>query len=173
MIRFEDVFPIGKIIKPHGIEGEMLFEFKTAVFDTEDAEFLLFDMDGILIPFFIESYRFTSEKSALIHLEDVETDEKARIFSGKTVYMPNDFLEKIHPEDAGTDYFIGFDVTDEHGQKLGTVIEIDESTQNMLFVLRTGNDGELLIPANDDLVQKIDHDNRMLHLKLPEGLLDI
>ncbi|MDR0370666.1 MAG: ribosome maturation factor RimM [Prevotellaceae bacterium] len=173
MIRFEDVFPTGKIIKPHGIEGEMLFEFKTAVFDTENAEYLLFDMDGILVPFFIESYRFISEKAALMHLEDVDTDEKARIFSGKTVYLPNDFLEKIHPEDVGADYFIGFDIADEYGRKLGTVIEIDESTQNMLFVLRTENGSELLIPANDDLVRKIDHDNSMLYLKLPEGLLDI
>lgn len=173
MIRFEDVFSIGKIIKPHGIEGEMQFEFTTDVFDTENAEYLIFDIDGILVPFFIESYRFNSDKSAFIFFEDIDSDEKARRFSGKTVYLENAFLDKVETEVVSINYFVGFSVVDTQAGRIGELVDVDESTQNTLFVVKNEANEEILIPANDDFVEKIEHETKTIFLNLPEGLLDI
>ena len=60
MIRREDVFKIGRMGKPHGVKGELSMQCDDDVFDRVDADYLVLDIDGILVPFFIEEYRFRS-----------------------------------------------------------------------------------------------------------------
>ncbi len=54
MIKREDVFKIGRLGKPYGIRGEISFQFDDDIFDRVECEYLILDMDGILVPFFIE-----------------------------------------------------------------------------------------------------------------------
>ena len=68
MIRREEVYKIGKLGKPHGVKGEVSFMFDDDVFDRVDADYLVLDVDGILVPFFIEEYRFRSDESSFIKL---------------------------------------------------------------------------------------------------------
>ena len=66
MIKNEDVYRIGKLGKPHGVQGEISFLFTDDVFDRVEADYLLLSIDGILVPFFIEEYRFKSAENALV-----------------------------------------------------------------------------------------------------------
>ena len=54
MIKQEDVYRIGRLGKPHGVRGELSFQFEDDIFDRVDADYLILDIDGILVPFFIE-----------------------------------------------------------------------------------------------------------------------
>ena len=58
MIRRDEVYKIGKLGKPHGVKGEITFAITDDVFDRVDAEYLVLDIDGILVPFYLEEYRF-------------------------------------------------------------------------------------------------------------------
>ena len=58
MIKRETVYKIGVIGKPHGVRGEVCIRFADDVFDRVEADYLLLDMEGILVPFFMEEYRF-------------------------------------------------------------------------------------------------------------------
>ena len=69
MIRREDVYKIGKLGKTHGVRGEISFLFDDDVFDRTDADYLVFDIDGILVPFFLEEYRFKNDSNALLKLD--------------------------------------------------------------------------------------------------------
>jgi len=172
MILKEDLFPIGQINKPHGVNGEMVFSFTSDVFDTEDVPFFVVEIQGIFVPFFIEEYRFKSVESALIRLEDVNSDEKARAFSGLTVYLPKKYLEKVENAEIELDYFAGFTLIDELLGEIGVISEVDQTTENALFVIPTTDD-ELLIPVGDDYIHEIDHEQKKIFVKLPEGLLDL
>ncbi|MEE0362596.1 MAG: 16S rRNA processing protein RimM, partial [Prevotella sp.] len=66
MIRQEDVYRIGRIGRPHGVKGEVTFRFDDDVFDRVDSDYLVLSVDGILVPFFIEEYRFKSGEVALV-----------------------------------------------------------------------------------------------------------
>ena len=66
MIRAEEVYKIGMFNKPHGISGELQFTFTDDIFDRVEAEYVVCPMDGILVPFFIEAYRFRSDTTALM-----------------------------------------------------------------------------------------------------------
>ncbi len=172
MISKENVFPIGQIIKPHGVSGEMSFSFTSDVFDTQEVPYLIVEIQGILVPFFIEEYRFKSNATALIRLEGIESDEKARSFSGLTVYLPKQYLEMVEDTEIELDYFVGFMLVDKQMGEIGVISEVDQTTENALFVIPTAED-ELLIPVGDDYIQEIDHDNKRIVVSLPEGLLEL
>ena len=175
MIRQEDVYKIGRLGKPHGVKGEISFQFTDDVFDRVDADYLIIEVDGILVPFFIEEYRFRSDETALLKLEDIDTQEAARELTNSDVYF-----ERRLSDDAGEPSMasiIGYRlVNDADGQEIGTITGIDDSTANILFeVLKSGTDDSspILIPAAEEFITGIDNDKREISVALPEGLLDL
>ena len=172
MILKTEVFPIGQITKPHGVNGEMSFSFTSDVFDREDVPYFIFELEGILVPFFLEEYRFKGNTTGLIKLDGITTDEEARKFAGLTIYLPKKFLEKVEDAEIELDYFAGFNLVDVNKGLLGKIAEVDQTTENVLFVIPTKND-ELLIPAGEEYITEIDHDKKIIYVDLPEGLLDL
>jgi len=172
MIAKSNVIPIGQITKPHGISGEMSFSFTTDIFDREEVPYFIFELEGILVPFFLEEYRFKSNSTALLKLDGVNNDDQARSFAGLTVYLPKSYLEKVEDDEIELDYFAGFSLVDDEKGLLGVISEVDQTTDNVLFVIPTKND-ELLIPAGEEYIQEIDHDKKIIYVSLPEGLLDL
>ena len=69
MIKQEEVYKIGRIGKAHGVKGEVTFMFDDDVFDRVDADYLILEVDGILVPFFMEEYRFRTDSTANILFE--------------------------------------------------------------------------------------------------------
>ena len=172
MINQDDVFPIGQINKPHGINGEMSFSFTTDIFDSKKIPYLIIQTEGIYVPFYIESYRSKSNETGLIKLEGINNEEKARLFAGLSIYLPKIYLEVANETEIELDYFIGFVLIDETFGEIGEIAEVDQTTENALFVIEKKND-ELLIPVGDDYIQEIDHESKRLYVDLPDGLLSL
>jgi 16S rRNA processing protein RimM len=169
MIRQEEVYKIGRLGKAHGVKGEVSFQFDDDVFDRTDADYLILDIDGILVPFFMEEYRFRSDALALVKFCDVDTQERASELTGSNVYFPRALAEDEEgmPSLAS---LIGFDlVKAKDGIRVGTIATIDDSTANLLFELEDGR----LIPASDDLITDINIKERTIKMEIPEGLLEI
>jgi len=68
--------------------------------------------------------------------------------------------------------FTGYLMIDEAEGEVGIIQTIDNSTDNLLFEVLRGNTS-LLVPAVDEWIVEIDDDNKILHIRLPEGLLQI
>lgn len=171
MIKEEEVFKIGKFIKPHGIKGEISFAFENNIFDKVDCPYIICLIDGIFVPFFIKDYRFKGSETALITLEDVSSEYQAKKFSGLEVYFPRTHFNETSDAEYTLDYFIDFEVIDEQAGNLGKITDVDDSTINILFLINTPNGEELIIPASDDFIINIDGDKKILYMKLPEGLI--
>lgn len=173
MIRPEEVYRIGKLAKPHGVKGEISFQFTDDVFDRSDeCDYLVFLLDGIYVPFFIEEYRFKSGMVALMKFEGIDSVEAARQYVGVEVYFPKKYM--VHAEDEGLswNYFVGFKMEDKHLGMLGEIVEVDESTINTLFVVKNTDGDELLVPAQEAFILDMDHDERVMLMDLPEGMVD-
>ena len=177
MINPEDVFKIGQFAKPHGIKGEITLLIDYDVSDMwdepEEEPFIICDMDGILVPFFIEDYRYKGSTSLLIKLEDVNTEADAREFSNRAVYYP---LDKVNPEELTGeitwDNFIGFTVIDKNKGEIGEITHVDDTTLNVLLQI-DHNGQDILLPAAEELIKEVDYEKRMLFVSMPEGLLDL
>ncbi|WP_337476816.1 ribosome maturation factor RimM [Phocaeicola coprophilus] len=171
MIKKEEVFKIGIINKPHGVKGEVSFTFTDDIFDrVEDCDYLVLLLDGILVPFFIEEYRFRSDNVALVKFEGIDSTEKARTLTNVEVYYPVKFMDD-QEEISSWNYFIGFRVEDVHHGCLGTVVDVDDATMNVLFVIENG-DEEVLLPAHEEFILDIDRKKKILKVDIPDGLLD-
>lgn len=172
MIRLEEVYCIGKFTRTHGVQGEMALSFTDDVFDRVDCPYLVCDMDGILVPFFIEEYRFKSNEVALIKFERIDTSEQAAMFTNKMVYFPKSYAEQAEEGELSWQYFIGFAAHDTTHGDLGELVDVDESTINTLFVIERPDGEEILVPAQEEFIEDIDHDKRLIMFNLPEGLLE-
>ena len=173
MIRREELIKIGQFNKPHGVRGELSFTFTDDVFDRGESPYIVCCIDNIYVPFFIEEYRFKTGTTALIKLADVESDEVARDFTNLEVFYPKAYYVEDDEEATPDDYFIGFTINDITYGTLGEVTAIDDSTINVLFVVTTPDERELLIPIQEAFVRAIDEEGRIIHMDLPEGLLDM
>ena len=169
MIKKDEVYKIGRLGKSHGIRGEVSFLFDDDVFDRVDADYLILDIDGILVPFFIEEYRFRSDTTALMKFEGIDTQERARELTGCDVYFPRD-LAVSDDDTISWSAIVGFDIIDANTNKsIGRIASVDDSTLNILFCLEDGH----LIPASEDLITQIDQQARTITMQLPAGLLDL
>lgn len=169
MIREEEVYKIGRLGKPHGVRGEITMQVDDDVFDRTDADFLVLLVDGILVPFYMEEYRFRTDASALIKFEDVDTVERARELTNCEVFFLRSMADDTEEEYTWS-YFVGFDIIDVEGnKKVGRIASVDDSTANVLFELEDGR----LVPAVEALIVRIDDDKRQVVMQLPEGILNL
>jgi len=168
MIKQEEVYRIGRLGKAHGVKGEVSFMFDDDIFDRVDADYLVLDIDGILVPFFIEEYRFRSDTVALMKFEDIDTQQRAAELTGSDVYFPRALAEEDNAPTLAL--LVGFDLVEANERRVvGRIAAIDDSTANLLFELEDGR----LIPASDELIDDIDQQRRVITMRLPEGLLDL
>lgn len=172
MINPVDTYQIGVLTRTHGLRGELLFQFTDDIFDRADADHLLVEIDGILTPFYIDEYRFRSNESALILFEGVDTADAARALTGCAVYVERSMAGG--QEDAmSLDALKGFHVFDQEGRDIGEITDVDDQTQNWLFVVRQADGSEVLIPAHDELITQLSPSERRISMNLPEGLLNL
>lgn len=169
MIKEEEVYKIGRLGKTHGVKGEISFLFDDDVFDRVDADYLVLMVDGILVPFFMEEYRFRSDTTAIVKFEDIDTQERARELTGVDVYFPRALADS--DDDTITwASIVGFEIIDNNsGKSVGRIANIDDTTLNILFCLEDGT----LIPASEDLITDIDKENRTITINIPDGLLEL
>lgn len=174
MIRKEEVYKIGKIGKPHGVKGELTLFFDDDVFDRVDAEYLVLCIDGILVPFYMDDWRFKTGETALVKFCDIDTKEAASELTGCEVYFPKHLSDRGDDE-LTWDEINGFSVVDsnEDNMVVGKIVSVDESTVNILLEVETPSGSIVLVPANEDMIKDVDSEAKQITVALPEGLIDL
>lgn len=174
MIKKEDVYQIGKLTKAHGLNGEMNFQFTDDVWDRVESEYLICEVDGILVPFFLEEYRFRSESTALVKFEDLESADAVRFLVNSEVFLEKKYQEELGEDEVSLNYFIGFKMIDGDGNKeIGEIIDIDDNTENWLFIVERPDGDEVMIPAHEEFIAEIKQEEKVMVMDLPIGLLEL
>jgi len=168
----DDCFQLGKITKTHGVQGEVVFFLDVdmpELYETMDS--VLIEIKGDLVPYFIESISVNRNRG-IVALEGVETIEEAQKLINCELYLP---LENLDELEEGQFYFhdiVGYQVRDEKLGDLGTVRTVySVPPQDLIAMDYQGK--EILIPVNDELTPSADREQKILHVRLPDGLVDI
>lgn len=175
MISDNILTPIGHTVKTHGVNGEI----NAVVDDPSELDVLsclIMKVDGINVPFFIESWRSRGPEAVLIKFDHIADQAQAEAFCGKELMAltdelprsedPADFADGLYASDL-----IGWTVLD-NGSEIGSVEDFDDSTENLLLNVAAPDGRHFLIPLADDLVLETDTENRHLDMNLPQGLLN-
>ncbi len=169
----EGFFYLGKILKPFGSKGHVL-----VLLDVDDPgkyetlESLFVEISGDRIPFFIESFELKEDRKALVKFEDVTSPEEAEPLTGKELYLPMPVLEPLKGRQFYYHEIEGFRVIDEVHGELGILDSIMEMPLNSLLRILKGNK-EILVPLQDEILKKIDRRKKILHIRAPEGLIEL
>lgn len=184
MILPENVSIIGHVTKTHGVNGEMCISVPDSslceCFDP--GECLIFDLDGIYVPFFVASSRPRGTLSVLVTLDGEDTQQKAAAFVGKEVYIESYPCDEDEDEECDVDLtkrslyasdMIGFMAYD--GDKpLGRIVDLYDNGDNPLFdVYDDETQKHILIPVVNEFIADINLDILSVKFDLPDGLLDL
>lgn len=172
MILKEEICEIGQFNKPHGINGEISATFECDVEDVESLSCIVVDVDGIFVPFFVSGIRPKRATTLLLKIDDVDSEEAAKAFVGKPIYALRDQLE-IEYADDDLRSLVGYTVSDERDGILGEIVDIEDSTENMLFIVETSDGENFFIPIADEFIIAIDDDARRVEMRLPEGITEL
>jgi 16S rRNA processing protein RimM len=120
-------------------------------------------------PFVIEAVQYHGGK-LVIKLVAVDRAEDAQKLRGKAIEIPR---SEVPPLPEGQYYYfqlVGLEVWIEQGERLGNIAEILPTESNDVYIVR-GQKGEVLIPAIEDVVQKIDLPRGRMVIRPIAGLL--
>lgn len=175
MITSEQLVEVGKLNKPHGINGEISATISDIV-NVEDLKFIILDIDGIFVPFYIIELRQKSGDVYLLTFEDVNSDNQVREYTNKTIYlMVDDAAVSIIGDNNGmyASDFIGFEIEDLGIGVVGQIIDIDDSTSNVLFVVQKKDETIAYVPIVNEYIEDISIDNKLITMDLPDGLIEL
>lgn len=162
---------VGRILRPHGIRGELRMapdtDFPERLAGLGEAVLL---KDGRSTAVRVEHIR-PHGREALIKLAGVDSIEQAETWRGAEVAVPR-AATPVLP--AGRHYvfeIIGLRVQTDAGEELGRVTEVLRTGSNDVYVVQ-GAGREYLIPAISSVVLTIDPAAGRLVIRPLPGLLD-
>lgn len=163
---------VGKVLKTHGIKGELNVELTDNAEPDEDfatGNAVIVEIDGLDVPYFVGSARPRGSESILLTFDDLTSDSEAAALVGHTLYVYVDPEEADDGLTAGE--LIGYTLIDHNtGEKIGEVQELTELTADAWYFQL--DDGRL-IPAVNEFIDDIDHEQHTVDVTLPEGLLEL
>ncbi|AXP80212.1 Ribosome maturation factor RimM [Mariniflexile rhizosphaerae] len=169
----EDCFYLGKIVSKYSFKGELLIKLDTDQPELyEDLDAVFIEVRNTLLPFFIERSQLHKSDLLRVQFEDVTNEADADSLIKSDVYLPLEFLPKLEGNKFYFHEVIGFTMEDINYGKVGTIVGINDSTAQALFEVEN-NGKEILIPMNDEFIEKVDRKNKTVFVKTPEGLIDL
>ncbi len=166
----KNLFPIGRVIKPHGVKGKVKVKYYGS------------DLQGLSLyrEIFIEDEKGRPEAyeileaipqppRLILRLKGIEKIEEAESLTGREILVNREAL--LEPEE-GEYYWVdvlGIEVETQEGRRIGKVKEIFSTGANDVYVVE-GKKGEILLPATEEVIRSIDVKKRVMKVVRKEGL---
>ena len=168
----QDCFLLGTIFKLHGYKGDVnIYNDNDIKLIFSKISFFLIEENNELIPYFTENIRVKKKKILLVKFEDINSESEALKILNKKVYLPNTLYQKIQNLNQNQ-IVVGFNVIDKSLGNIGIVEFVSDSKLQSLILVKN-EEKEFHIPFHEKFIKKIDVDNKILKVKIPEELINI
>lgn len=159
---------IGKLRRPYALRGEMLMEILTDFPERIKPNVVVF-VGEKRTPMRIRSCR-EYRKMLLVAFEDYHEPESIGQFRNNLVYVRTADIPPLPEGEFYQHQLLGMRVICEDGRLLGHLAKILETGANDVFVVRTESGPDLLLPAIDSVILKIDIERNEMLVHLIPGL---
>lgn len=165
---------VGKIVNTHGIRGEVRVISQTDFPEERyrsGAQLVLFRDNKEPVTLTIKTHR-KHKNFDLVSFEGYPNINDVEVFRDGILKVSKDDLIDL---DEGEFYYhqiIGLTVVDETGKELGKIKEILSPGANDVWVVQRPKQKDALIPYIESVVKEIDIESGVVHVEIPEGLLD-
>lgn len=166
-INKKDFITVGSVAKTHGTKGELKIITNIKVNFTEWA---FLEIREKPVPFYVESASKGADDEWIVKLQDIDTMEKARPFTGLNVLVVK---TKGRRKASGGGFDLsGFMLVDRVIGEIGVVVATEELPQQTMLVTHYKNE-QVMIPLVEAFISDVDEEKEVIYLNLPEGFFDL
>jgi 16S rRNA processing protein RimM len=160
------------VLRPHGIRGELRVEIFTAYPERLSQHADLY-LASPAHPEAVRRYPVEAMRShrrvLLLKLGGCDDRNAADELRGMLVQVPIEEAVPLEEDEYYHFQIIGVQVETESGESLGQVVDVLETGAHDVYIVR-GPRGEVLLPAVDELVLKLDLESRRIVVRLLPGM---
>lgn len=167
----DDCFYLGRVTKPWGTKGQMaLFLDVDCPEDYAGLDSAFVEVKGQLVPHFFAIDQLNGNR-AIVTFEELSPDQAAAL-AGHDLYLPLDTLPKLGGNRFYFHEVVGFRVVDSSHGDIGTLEQVIEYPAQPLFqIMKNGT--EVLVPVIDEVIDKVDRENKTIYITAPNGLIEL
>jgi 16S rRNA processing protein RimM len=163
----EPVFlAVGRLRRPHGLIGEMIMDVLTDFPERLNPGKTIYVGDTHE-PIQIDGVR-GHNKAVIIHLAGLDSPESAGRYRNALVFVRSNELPKLPEGEYYHHQLLGLKVLDETGQEVGLLTDILETGANDVYLVKTPEGKELLLPAIEEVIIEVRLKTNEIVVRLPE-----
>lgn len=168
----QQYFEIGEIVNTHGVKGELkVIPLTDDINRYDELEWVYVRVKGEQRRYDVESVRY-HKNNVLLKLKNIDDMTCAEGVKGCFIEIPRELAIKLPKNSYFISDLIGCGVVDDNEGKIGRVVDVMETGSNDVYVVKDANNKELLFPAIKEVILDVDIENRIIRVKLMEGLIN-
>ncbi|MCJ2166148.1 16S rRNA processing protein RimM [Pseudodesulfovibrio sp. S3] len=173
-MRQSGFIPVGGVVKPHGIRGELCIKSyadSPSLFGAVDPLYL---RDGDKPPRPVSATAWREHKGlVLLTLKGVTDRDQAEALRGLEVLIREEDLPELEGDEHYFYQMIGCRVVLPDQTEVGELKGYYETGEQDTWVIVNSEGAEILLPAVPEFVLDVDLDTETIVIEPPEGLLDL
>ncbi len=166
----EKYFEIGQIVNTSGLKGVIKVKpFTDDINKFKKLKTIYIDLKNNLKSFEIENVYF-NKNMVFLKLKGIDTVEQAETFRNYYIKIER----KDEKLEKNTYYIVdleGCKVFTEDQVLLGTLVEVFSTGSNDVYVVKSEDGKQILLPAIKDVIKQVDIENKKITVHLIEGLI--
>ena len=147
----EDLLQVGVITTTHGIRGEVkVYPTTDDVHRFEELESVLLDTGKEYRELKIKSVKYFKQY-AILKFKGIDNINDIEKYKGKSLFVTRENAQPLGEDEYYIADLIGMEVYLEDGSHFGTLKDVMETGANDVYIIKTEEGKEVLIPAIFDL----------------------
>ncbi len=165
----EDYLMVGVIANTHGVRGEV------KVYPTTDDVNRFKKLKEIYMgdekaPLHIQSVKF-QKNMVILGFKEYTSLNEVEGLRNKELYVDRAHAVKLQKDEYFISDLIGMKVVTDEGADFGQLTDVMTTGANDVYVVKTTDGKEVLLPAIKECVLKVDMNERVMNVHIMEGLL--
>ncbi len=162
---------IGNVVAPFGVRGEIKVRPLTDIPD----RFTSLDTVSLgpdHLPYVIENVRPYKGEMVVLKLKGIEDANAVEALRNFSLEIPIDQLAVLPPDSYYQHDILGLQVFTMSNRDVGTIVDIMTAGGNDVYIIRTPERKQVMIPSVKQVIKQIDLVRRTMYIDPLPGLLD-
>ena len=165
---------VGRIVRPHGIRGQVVVAPET---DFGAARFAIGSVLRIRVGDDARDLTVDASREYdgrwVVGFAGVTTMNEAETLRNAELRVPPEGLHALERDRYYVHDLVDCEVVTETGESIGRVTRVELATGTPLLVVDASKRGEVLVPLADTICRRIDVVEKRIEIDPPDGLIDL
>lgn len=167
----EQLLQVGVISSTHGVRGEV------KVFPTTDNLRRFEELDEVILQTRTEQRHLAIagvkyfKQFAILKFKGIDNINDIEKYKGCALFVTREQAQPLEENEYYIADLIGMQVYTEDGARFGELKDVMETGANDVYIIRTEEHGEVLIPAIRDCILEVDVEEQKMTIHLMDGLI--